>query len=282
MTQPLARFIHISDTHLLRPGQGLTYGDIPPEYAHFARQVLALPYDSAAALRALVAAINALPFKPDFTLHTGDVAAQIGAPQDYEAFQELLAGLPAPVIYTPGNHDDSVALQRFLLGQTPAQPYDHAHAINGVQLVCLDTSLPGAHAGRLSVAQVDWLKAQLAPDDDRPLLVALHHHPLPLGADWLDSLILDNGEALHIALKRAGGRPRAVLYGHIHAHTHTVRDGVLYASAPSAWCEFRAWPGDAPPALLDGAAPGFNLVTVYPDRIAVLHYRSPLPFDRVR
>lgn len=278
MTPPLVRFIHLSDTHLLRPGRIPDYREIPPEYLHFASQVLALPYDSAAALRALVAAVNALPFKPDFTLHTGDVAGYVGAPEDYESFRELLADLPTPVIYAPGNHDDSAALQRFLLGQAPAQPYDHAHTINGVQLVCLDSSLPDAHAGRLSAAQLDWLAAQLAPDDNRPLLVALHHHPLPLGATWLDSLILDSGEGLHAVLTRASNRPRAVLYGHIHAHTVTVRDGVLYASAPSAWCQFRAWPSDAPPALLDGAAPGFNLVTVYSDRIAVLHHRLPLPF----
>lgn len=276
MTQLLARFVHISDTHLLRPGQALDYAGIPPEYAHFARQALALPYDAASALRALADAISVLPFTPDFILHTGDVAGQLAAPEDYGAFREMLAALPAPVIYTPGNHDDSSALQRYLLGQSPALPFDHAHALNGVQLVCLDSTVPGAHAGRLSVAQVDWLKAQLAPDDNRPLLVALHHHPLPLGAAWLDALMLDNGEGLHIALRRAGNRPRAVFYGHVHTHMHIVRDGVLYTSAPGVWCQFRAWPGDAPPALLDRAAPGFNVVTVYADRVAVLHHRLPL------
>lgn len=277
MTQPLVRFVHLSDTHLLPPGQALDYSDIPPEYAHFARQALALPYDAATALRALAAAISALPFTPAFILHTGDVAGQLAAPEDYSAFRETLADLPAPVIYTPGNHDDSSALQRYLLGHSPALPFDHAHVINGARLVCLDSTVPGSHAGRVSVAQIDWLKAQIALDDDCPLLVALHHHPLPLGAAWLDSLMLDNSEALHTVLRRAGSRPRAVFYGHIHAHTHAVRDGVLYTSAPGVWCQFCAWPGDGPPALLEQAAPGFNIVTVYADRVAVLHHRLPMP-----
>lgn len=273
MPQPFIRFVHISDTHLLNQGQILDYSDIPPAYSAFARQTLEMSYSPAQAFHALAEAINALPFPVDFILHTGDVAAQIAAPEDYLYLRETLAQFHMPVVFTPGNHDDSAALQHFLLAQTSFHAYPSLFECGDVQIVCLDSTVPGTHAGRLDDHQLAMVEALCKADDNRPLIIALHHHPLMLGTPWLDELMLENGEALHMLLKRAPGRLRGVFFGHIHAPVQTIRDGVLYSSAPGAWCQFRAWPNCDQPALLPDADPGFNVVTVATDRITVLHHR---------
>ena len=85
--------IHISDTH---------FGPDRSETIRWANT-----YDRSVAL---VAAINALPFTPDFIVHTGDVVNDPD-PEAYRLAAEVLSGLKVPLYYAAGNHDD-VAMMR--------------------------------------------------------------------------------------------------------------------------------------------------------------------------
>src|SRR5262245_34447647 len=127
MTESLLRFIHISDTHI----------SYDPTYS-----ANDAPHTSFAGAQALVREINALPFTPDFILHTGDVVYD---PDEaaYPSAHALLSTLRAPVYYLAGNHDDADALQRIMLGATdPKSPFDYEFEVNGVQVVCLDSNRP--------------------------------------------------------------------------------------------------------------------------------------------
>lgn len=273
MENVLLHFVHISDTHLLLPGQQLDYSDIPPVLETYAQQVLSLPYDSQAVAEALIREISALPVQPDFVLHTGDVAAQLRSPDDYGYMIDVLNRIPYPVYYLPGNHDDPDALRRFSRGDD-APPY-YSFEVNGVQIACLDTASHPAvpHGGGLDDAQLAWLEALCTAPDPRPLVVALHHHPVAIGVPWLDTLILDNGDALHRILLKAGSRLRGVFNGHIHYAIDVMRDGILYSSAASAWCQFTGWP-DHDRATLDmHVNPGFSLVTLTTEATFVRRHR---------
>src|SRR5664279_4192267 len=102
------RFIHITDTH------------IGPTPDHRVLTQLALP-----TLEALVDRINALPFAPDFILHTGDIVDD-GSEAAYALARPLFEKLKTPIYYVLGNHDLPAAMRTALLGQAAsAERYDY-------------------------------------------------------------------------------------------------------------------------------------------------------------
>lgn len=273
MSDVLLHFVHISDTHILPEGRKPDYSDIPADLELYTRQVLALPYSPTQAAEALVRQINQLPVPVDFVVHTGDIMNDPPAASDYEYIRSLFADCKYPVYYAPGNHDRVSAMQRVLCGREDGN-FDHELELHGVQFVFLDSNGSNPpHSGWLEDSQLARLETICAADDDRPLVVILHHHPLAIGVPWLDELRLLNGEALHQVLLKARDRLRGVFGGHIHHGVNIVQDGILYSSAPSAYCQFYGWPGAQITSLEDGARPGLNLVTITKDRTFVRCHR---------
>ena len=249
-TQPLLTFVHISDTHLSRV----------PDYKEIAEGNSAV-----AGARALVRVVNALPFTPDFILHTGDVSDDLSA-ESYESARGILGELKAPVVYVAGNHDDPVTLQRVMLGRESAlKPFDDEHEIDGVQIVTVDSNGPAQPPrGYLKDEQIERLRRIASdPGDTRPLVVAVHHNVLPTGTPWWDEYVrILNGEAMHEALLPARHRLCGVFHGHVHQGTTTVRDGIVYTSVVSSFYQLMVWPGMTKTEIDRDLQPGFNVVTV--------------------
>lgn len=275
MADPLLNFVHISDTHLLKPDTTHDFSDIEPgsTWSLYAQQIMALPYDTRTAAQALVREINALPVKVDFVLHTGDVFNDPASPDDYRDAAEIFSAVKYPIYYLPGNHDDTAGLQRVLQGRDPAASFDYQFEVNGVQFICLDsndrTGVYPPHSGWLDDNQLTWLEAICAADDGRPLVVALHHHPFAIDVAPLDELRLYNGDALHQILLTARHRLRGVFFGHVHHPFDVVQDGIFYSSAASAWYQFAGWPEYGIASVIEGANPGFSLVTITRERTFV-------------
>lgn len=255
----LLRFVHISDTHINPDTSYIKHGAPTP----------------LAGTKALVEAVNALPFQPDFILHTGDVVYD-PYPEAYSAAEAAFEPLKAPVYYMAGNHDDCGGLQRILLNRTEdvVTPYLYYQMeINGVQLVVLDSNGPAEDpTGNIPHEQLLWLEEIVSAEDTRPLLVAVHHNLMPVGAPWLDDWMrTNNGEAVHGLLMQAGPRLRAVLHGHIHQNTVNYKDGVLYVSAASSWTQFMSYPTPKNTEVTHDptAQPGFNVVHVTTDGISI-------------
>lgn len=267
MSQTLLTFVHISDTHI----------SADPEYGrHYAA------HSTQQGAQALVQQINALPFQPDFVLHTGDVAYD---PDEsaYEAARAILSQIRCPVYYVAGNHDDSAALQRALLGRAEAAlPFHYEFEVNGVQIICLDSNGPAEPPrGYVLEEQLDWLEDRCAAPDERPLLVAVHHNALPVAIPWLDDYMrITNGAALGAALARARGRLRGVFFGHVHQNLTIFRDGVLYSSALSSWNQFHAWPGQVDTIADAASTPGFSVVTLTREQTYIRHCHFRVAPDR--
>lgn len=265
--KPLLNFIHISDTHI--------HAD--PEFtgSH-------VDFTSREAVAELIKQINAVEFDVDFVLHTGDIMTDPEKPEDYLIAKDILSEIRFPVHYLVGNHDRSRAVQHYLVGRSAkdiTEFYDYEFEVNGVQIICLDSNpnAAGVHFGLLTNDQLNWLAERLNSADPRPLVVAVHHHALPLGAPWLDGIVLKNGYKLHELLLPVRDRLRGVFYGHIHENTVTVRDGISYYSALSGWFQTRTYFGQIEPGRDDFLRePGFNLVTLTEKDTFVRRYRFPL------
>jgi Icc protein len=254
------RFVHLSDTHIT----------FDPAYEKpYARR------HPLASAQALIDQVKNLPFTPDFILHTGDIAYD-PYPELYPQIQQMFAALPAPVIWLAGNHDDRLAVQTTLAGSdTPQQHPFHDLEINGVQLILVDSNANAPQdvpRGLVPEAQMEWLDTLCAADDDRPLVIAVHHNVVRAGVPWLDDYMrIQNGDELHAIIRQARDRLRGVFHGHIHQNLDVLQDGVLYSAAASSWCGFMAYPIPENDQVTPDFAmnPGFSVVTITPDRTTI-------------
>ncbi len=175
-------------------------------------------YDPAAALGAVLARVAALDPPPDLVVFSGDLAEN-GRPEDYTRFREIVAGCDLPMLALPGNHDRRDAFVAGLAGSdvligTP--PFLHLAIEDGpVRLIGLDTLAEGEAAGLLCEARLRWVAERLAADDDRPVMLFMHHPPFRIGQPVADSSNCRGGDALaaivarHPRVARGRLRPRA-------------------------------------------------------------------------
>ncbi|MGP3536321.1 phosphodiesterase [Microbacterium sp. RD1] len=253
--------LHLSDTHLLAQGARL-YDSIDAE-AYLARAL---------------AAIESSGVTPDALIFTGDLADH-GEPEAYDRVRGLVEPLAerlgAAVVWVMGNHDDRAAFRAGLLPAdigAPTAPVDRVDELDGLRVVTLDTTVPGAHHGEVSDAQLTWLSRVLATPAPLGTILALHHPPVPSVLDLAASVELRDQKRLADVLR--GSDVRAILGGHLHYSTFATFAGIP-VSVASATCytqDLTVPIGGTRPR--DGAQ-GFNLIHVYDETIV----HSVVPLD---
>ena len=185
-------------------------------------------------LEATLAAAQARHAPWEAVLLTGDLVNDDAG--GYARVRALFGGSTVPVYCLPGNHDELAAMRQALVSR-PFQIL--GSACHGEWLlVMLDSCVAGAAGGRLAASELGRLEAALSQHPDRHALICLHHHPLPLGSRWLDSVALANPEALFAVLDRHP-QVRALLWGHVHQAWEGERRGVRLLATPSTCLQFK-------------------------------------------
>ncbi|HJZ19826.1 MAG TPA: metallophosphoesterase, partial [Bradyrhizobium sp.] len=159
--QPV-RIAQISDLHIKPPGV-LAYGRV----------------DTAKALERCARALNELNPKPDLVVISGDLVDTPTA-LEYEHLKQLLAPLKLGFVGIPGNHDSRELMRAaFPLADYafPAGPLNQIVQAGPLDLILLDSSVPGKPHGDLDAPTLRWLEATLTAAPDRPALLFLHHPP---------------------------------------------------------------------------------------------------------
>src|SRR5690348_15638198 len=96
--------------------------------------------DARATFREAIAKVKALPHRPDFVIHTGDVS-QLSRDDEFDDAEQMLKELGLPVFFVPGEHDmldpdgGKAFLKRFGKGSKGAGWYSFDH--RGVHFVAL-------------------------------------------------------------------------------------------------------------------------------------------------
>jgi 3',5'-cyclic-AMP phosphodiesterase len=205
----------ISDLHVKARGQ-LAYGRV----------------DTATALARCVAELNRFKPRPDWVVISGDLVDTPTA-AEYDHLKQLLAPLQIPFVAVPGNHDDRVLLRAAFPDQPYAQsvgPLNSALQAGPIDLVLIDSSVPGSSHGELEPQTLDWIDATLAASTTRPALLFLHHPPFATGIGHMDRQNLRNLDDLAAVLRRHA-RARMIAAGHVHRATAT-----LFAGIPATIC----------------------------------------------
>lgn len=225
------RFVHFTDTHIVRPG------------------VQVRDVDTCRTLGRVVDAVNNLKPRPAFVIVGGDLASPDLEPDvragirestdgDYElaytVLGEILERLTVPTYMLMGNHDRRGPFRRVVLRE-PApedQPHRYVVDVDGYRLCALDSLDPGKKPGLLGGGQLEWLRDRLREAADRHAVIAVHHHAVPVGVQRLDVQMLTDADALWDVIREAGN-VRGVLCGHVHLQHGAVRDGVPVFITPS-------------------------------------------------
>jgi len=209
------RIAQISDLHIKPPGT-LAYGRV----------------DTAKALERCVAALNAFAPAPDFVVISGDLADTPNA-EEYEYLKRLLAPLKLPFAGIPGNHDG----RELMRAAFPQAPYAFSSGalnqkieVGPLDLLLLDSSVPGKPHGELEAPTLQWLDDTLSSSLERPALLFLHHPPFIAGIWHMDRQNLRNANEL-AAIVRRHPRVQIVATGHVHRATLT-----MFAGRPCTIC----------------------------------------------
>ena len=216
--------------------------------------------DVRAGLRSVLMEIDRAIQAPEFFIHTGDLI-QTEAPDDpversrlareaYAGVKGALGAARGVVHCVPGNHDVREVMACALADG--ALSMEKRILAGEWQILMLDSSLSDAPGGHLSEPELEFLEVALS-GDRRHALVFMHHAPVSIGSDWLDTMVLDNAKELFGIVERSSN-VRGIVFGHIHQEFESRWGKVALLGAPSTGWQFV--PGTAVPTL-DTIGPGF-------------------------
>jgi Icc protein len=209
------RIAQISDLHIKPPGK-LAYGRV----------------DTAKALERCIAAINAFVPAPDFVVISGDLA-DAPSVEEYDHLKLLLAPLKLAFAAIPGNHDSREMMRAAFPDADYALssgPLNQKIELGGLDLVLLDSSVPGKPHGELDALTLEWLDETLASSADRPALLFMHHPPFQTGIWHMDRQNLVSASDLAPMVRRHA-RVQLIAAGHVHRATLT-----MFADVPTTIC----------------------------------------------
>src|SRR5208283_1787556 len=229
-------------------GKGADFSFVQISDSHIGFSKPANP-DVTATLQTAINKINAMPDKPDFIIHTGDLS-QLSKPSEFDTLDQVLRGASAKQIYfVPGEHDmlsdnGDEYLQRYGKGTTGNGWYSFDHKdVHFVGLVNV-ANLKAGGMGSLGHEQLEWFEDDLKGRSASTPIVLFAHIPLwTIYPDW--GWGTDDSEQALSYVKRFGSV--TVLNGHIHQIMQKVEGKVSFHTAMSTSFPQPA-PGSAPSA----------------------------------
>jgi 3',5'-cyclic AMP phosphodiesterase CpdA len=229
--------------------------------------------------------IIAMPVKPSFMIHTGDIT-HLSKASEFDDAAEIISRAQLDTHYVPGEHDVldpevRLYLDRYGRGTKGAGWYSFdANGVHFMGLVnvvtggrfmsLVDTGNPGGQAGGLGVLgpeQLAWIEDDLKGRAASTPIVVFAHMPLWSVYPTWGWGTQDSARALS-HLKRFGSV--TVLNGHIHQVMQKVEGNVTFHTAFST-----AYPQPAP-----GTAPKPGPMKVPPDKLRTVIGTTSVTFKQ--
>ena len=242
----MSLILHFTDSHLFTNKLGKLKG--------------IRPFDS---FQSVLAHAYARYPKPDAIVLGGDMA-QDELATTYRMVVDLLREYEwhAPVMISPGNHANLGVLESSLVPQLKAKFSYSAHLQLGCwQVITLSTHEKGSVGGYIAETELIRLETLLADSGDQLTLLALHHHPIPVGSRWMDMIGLRNRQQLWGLLSQFP-QVKALLCGHIHQVLDAVHNNIRVLGSPSTCIQFE--PGRVDFGM-DGVSPGYRWLKLEDD-----------------
>src|SRR3954471_16531771 len=206
--------------------------------------------------------IKALPAKPAFMIHTGDIT-HLSKPSAFDDAEKIISQAKLDVHYVPGEHDlvdpEAGKLYRERYGRGAKGPGYYSFDADGVHFIGLVNvvDLKGGGLGNLGAEQLEWLEDDVKGKSKSMPIVVFAHIPLwSVYPTW--GWGTEDGARSLDYLKGFGSV--TVLNGHIHQVMQKVEGNVTFHTARST-----AFPQPAP-----GSAPSPGPMKVEDDKLRSL------------
>src|SRR5580704_561955 len=212
-------------------------------------------------LEEAIAKVNAMPKKPAFAIHTGDIS-HLSLASQFDDADRIISQSRLDVHYVPGEHDFLDPDHKFYLdryGKAAKGNGWYSFDASGVHFIGLVNvlDLKAGGLGFLGAEQLAWLEDDLKSRSASTPIVVFAHIPLwTISPDWGWGTD-DSAQALSY-LKRFGSV--TVLNGHIHQVMQKVEGNVTFHTARST-----AFPQPAP-----GTAPSPGPMKVPDDQLRTM------------
>jgi 3',5'-cyclic-AMP phosphodiesterase len=181
---------------------------------------------------------------------------------DADGYQHIISTFgdsKVPVYCVPGNHDLPEQM-RVALARPPFQVGGTA-VLGNWAIALLDSFAPNTASGRLGNDQLQQLEYTLNTFAKHHVLVCLHHHPIVMRSEWLDTVGLADAEAFRALIARHKN-VRGIVWGHVHQALDLFSNGVRYMATPATCAQFKPRSADF---ALDTKPPGYRTLELMAD-----------------
>jgi 3',5'-cyclic AMP phosphodiesterase CpdA len=211
---------------------GLTFLQISDSHVGFDK---AANPNALATLQEAIDKVGAMPQRPAFMIHTGDIT-HLSRAAEFDNADQVIGKAKLDVHYVPGEHDvidedgGKAYLDRY--GKNAKGAGWYAFDANGVHFICLVNvvDLKAGGLGNLGEEQLKWLEDDVRGKSASTPIVVFAHVPLWLVYEKWGWGTDDGARALAL-LKRFGSV--TVLNGHIHQIVQKVEGNMTFHTARS-------------------------------------------------
>ena len=204
-------------------------------------------------------------------------------PDSYQIAADLLAQIDVPIYYAVGNHDTAADIRNYMkmgpLEYLSDSLLTYRFDVKGQRFLVIDGRAPDEMdpQGLISDEQFAVIRDELE-NGAMPLTIFIHFPLFSMNVPWMDpAMLTSNGEELHKLLVSGRERINGVFFGHIHQHSQTFRDGLLYTSVASSFAQFSGWPSDEAFEFTAVTPPGYSFVQLVNQRMVVQQHTFERP-----
>lgn len=190
------------------------------------------------------------PNRPDLLLATGDLTDR-GDADSYHRLADAFSQCAFPVWPCMGNHDDRAHFAQHFPHIRQEDGFVHyVIPLEGRRIIMLDTLEPGRHGGAFCEQRAAWLSARLDEEAEMPTLIVMHHPPVEVGIEWMDTHVDEPWVQRFTATVANRPNVQAILCGHIHRTITAPWQGTTIAicssTAPQLALDLRPIDPDTP------------------------------------
>ncbi len=237
-TQPI-RLVQISDSHLFKETDKTLLG-LNTEQSFLAVLKLILQEQS----------------RVDLLITTGDIAQQPDI-ETYQRYLALTSKIHAPHFCVQGNHDlKQPFYESITKNELPCEV-----VMGNWCCILLDSTEDHEISGSFSQKTLNYIDEALTRQDDKHVLIALHHNPIAVGCIWLDQHMLKDSTAFLATINRHSN-VKLVMHGHVHQAFEHIEQGIHYISCPSTSLQFKP---RCKNFEIDQLNPGYRWFDLLPD-----------------
>ena len=222
-------------------------------------------------LEEAIGRVKALPVRPSFMIHTGDIT-HLSKPAEFDDADGIISQAKLDVHYVPGEHDfldEEIKFYKDRYGKGTRGAGYYSFDANGVHFIGLVNvvDLKAGGLGNLGAEQLEWLEQDLKGRSKSTPIVVFAHIPLwTVYPEW--GWGTEDGARALDYLKGFGSV--TVLNGHIHQVMQKVEGNVTFHTARST-----AFPQPAP-----GTAPSPGPMKVADDKLRTMLGTASINFKR--